>query len=604
MIYATYTSLSIILLNIQISFFFFFFFRFDLFFFLISFQFFVLYLMACITTHKKKKIPQNCRLGGGKKELVWKNSVLGGFLLLYPSIKLLAECICVFHPGSIFLFLLFCLFNEQFIACVTTFKKATFYRIKIFFSCKLKILFCGGEQFWLGQVFILKLTKQIKNYQKNRFCDIMYGFFDPLENFPDLSHHDNFLAKCLTKELYASLFEQTSATGFSLDKAIQVGIDCPNEPIGMYFGDEDSFRVFWPLLEKIIEKSQPYFAHSNESTKKKFQVSKHVSNVSSLVTNPYESGPIKSNELVTLLATKVKRYTFHIRRNLKGYNLPTHCTRAERREVNIRLTDVLSNLPLQKEKQTSGNEINDEIKEEKTTGSTNLKKQKSSETKTGNNTNKPSGSKLKAKGDNGKEPVQKNVPKDKHQSKNNDVNNSEAAKTNTKAKPLSQETKIKANNSNARNSKIMEKKENVALTTQNLANKSSKVTNEKKSKLTPSTATSASVFNANDVENNYQDVNAIENNHIIELTNVDEGCLGELEQLKLAPHRDLSLSDIYLVSGLSRDFPDARSIFYNKDAQVGAWTNHENHLEMVVHCDGMDFRRAFEKFIFVHERSL
>lgn len=47
------------------------------------------------------------------------------------------------------------------------------------------------------------------------------------EDFPDLSKHNNWMAKKLTPEIYAKLRDVTTPSGFTIDKLIQTGVDNP-----------------------------------------------------------------------------------------------------------------------------------------------------------------------------------------------------------------------------------------------------------------------------------------------------------------------------------------------------------------------------------------
>lgn len=49
------------------------------------------------------------------------------------------------------------------------------------------------------------------------------------EEFPDLSKHNNHMAKALTKDVYAKLRDKQTPTGFTLDDVIQTGVDNPGE---------------------------------------------------------------------------------------------------------------------------------------------------------------------------------------------------------------------------------------------------------------------------------------------------------------------------------------------------------------------------------------
>lgn len=57
--------------------------------------------------------------------------------------------------------------------------------------------------------------------------------FPAEDEFPDLSAHNNHMAKVLTPELYAELRAKCTPSGFTLDDAIQTGVDNPGtQPAG------------------------------------------------------------------------------------------------------------------------------------------------------------------------------------------------------------------------------------------------------------------------------------------------------------------------------------------------------------------------------------
>jgi creatine kinase len=54
-----------------------------------------------------------------------------------------------------------------------------------------------------------------------------YKNFAADADFPDLSQHNNYMAKVLTKEIYAKLRDKVTKNGFTLDGIIQTGVDNP-----------------------------------------------------------------------------------------------------------------------------------------------------------------------------------------------------------------------------------------------------------------------------------------------------------------------------------------------------------------------------------------
>lgn len=47
------------------------------------------------------------------------------------------------------------------------------------------------------------------------------------EEFPDLSQHNNHMAKVLTLDMYKKLRERATPKGFTIDGVIQTGVDNP-----------------------------------------------------------------------------------------------------------------------------------------------------------------------------------------------------------------------------------------------------------------------------------------------------------------------------------------------------------------------------------------
>jgi creatine kinase len=143
-----------------------------------------------------------------------------------------------------------------------------------------------------------------------------YKRFTAEQDYPNFAKHNNWLSKCLTKEIYAQLREKVTPNGYTLDYAIQTGVDNPGHPfimtVGATLGDEESYETFKPLFDKIIEKRhngyQPSDTHKADLAYEKLKDAKF---------NPKY---VRSSRVRT-------------GRSIRGLGLPTFCTRAERREV-------------------------------------------------------------------------------------------------------------------------------------------------------------------------------------------------------------------------------------------------------------------------------
>lgn len=138
-----------------------------------------------------------------------------------------------------------------------------------------------------------------------------------IANYPALWNHRNLMAKHLTPEIYVRLSVRTTAGGFSLDQAVQSGVDCPGDPhcvsVGFVAGEEESYTLFAELFLPIIEER-------HNCSKKK--VTQHVpdNNMSKIT-----GGHLDEN---FVLSCRVRTC-----RSIRGFKLPPACSRKERRCV-------------------------------------------------------------------------------------------------------------------------------------------------------------------------------------------------------------------------------------------------------------------------------
>eukprot|EP00493_Phyllostaurus_siculus_P027068 UN27414 len=100
-------------------------------------------------------------------------------------------------------------------------------------------------------------------------CRSAYQKFIPQMDFPDLSGHNNCMAKVLNPKLYAKLRDVKTPSGFTLDQVIQTGVDNPGHPcgiatVGCVAGDEESYEVFADLFDPIIEERHNGFSKNDK----------------------------------------------------------------------------------------------------------------------------------------------------------------------------------------------------------------------------------------------------------------------------------------------------------------------------------------------------
>lgn len=151
---------------------------------------------------------------------------------------------------------------------------------------------------------------------------------EKISNFPDLSTHNNWMSRCLTKEIYDQLCVLKTPSGYTLDQAIQTGVDNPGHPyimtVGCVAGDEETYDVFADLFDPVIEGRHNGY-------------SKDALHKTDLNPDNLTGGEDLDEEFV--LSCRVRTG-----RSIRGLTLPPHCTRAERREIERIVVEALDSL--------------------------------------------------------------------------------------------------------------------------------------------------------------------------------------------------------------------------------------------------------------------
>uniref|UniRef100_A0A8C9YKS7 creatine kinase n=1 Tax=Sander lucioperca TaxID=283035 RepID=A0A8C9YKS7_SANLU len=148
------------------------------------------------------------------------------------------------------------------------------------------------------------------------------------EEFPDLSLHNNHMAKVLNKEIYGKLRGKSTPSGFTLDDVIQTGVDNPGHPfimtVGCVAGDEESYEVFKDLLDPIIsDRHGGYKPTDKHKTDLNFE---NLKGGDDLDPNYVLSSRVRTG------------------RSIKGFTLPPHNSRGERRGIEKLSIEALSSL--------------------------------------------------------------------------------------------------------------------------------------------------------------------------------------------------------------------------------------------------------------------
>ena len=134
----------------------------------------------------------------------------------------------------------------------------------------------------------------------------------------------SLLCKYLRPEVYEALKDKKTASGFTLDDAIRSGVVNSDSGIGVYAGDKESYFTFAALFDPIIE---DYHGFATTAS--------HVSsmNLNDLdIANPDPEGDY-------ILSTRIR-----VGRNLEGFPLGPAITKAQRDEIEKRVSETLSGM--------------------------------------------------------------------------------------------------------------------------------------------------------------------------------------------------------------------------------------------------------------------
>ncbi|XP_038641955.1 creatine kinase M-type [Scyliorhinus canicula] len=146
--------------------------------------------------------------------------------------------------------------------------------------------------------------------------------------YPDLTQHNNHMAKALTIDIYKQLRDKETPSGFTLDDVIQTGVDNPGHPfimtVGCVAGDEESYEVFKALFDPVIQDR-----HGGYKPTDKHKTDLNHENL--------KGGDDLDPNYV--LSSRVRTG-----RSIKAIALPPHCSRGERRLVEKLCINALNTL--------------------------------------------------------------------------------------------------------------------------------------------------------------------------------------------------------------------------------------------------------------------
>ncbi len=168
----------------------------------------------------------------------------------------------------------------------------------------------------LGSPSIFNSLSLCYNFKKDKGYNMKYPKFT--QEFKSL------MSKHLTQEVFEQLKDKKTKNGFTLKDVINSGIENPDSGIGAYAGDEESYIVFAPFFDRII---QEYHGFSKED--------KHKSNLS--IDDLDISNPDGENEYI--ISTRIR-----VGRNLADFPLGTCISKEQRLEVEKLISNTLENL--------------------------------------------------------------------------------------------------------------------------------------------------------------------------------------------------------------------------------------------------------------------
>lgn len=139
------------------------------------------------------------------------------------------------------------------------------------------------------------------------------------------TEQQSLMKKFLTPEVKEKLKDVVSPSGLVLADLTRSGDENPDSSVGVYSADEESYSLFAPLFDPVINE---YHGHGTEDQHKRDLDIAHLGEIGDL--DPTGE---------SIVSTRIR-----VGRNLKGFPFAPGITREQRLEVERRVVDALSTL--------------------------------------------------------------------------------------------------------------------------------------------------------------------------------------------------------------------------------------------------------------------
>jgi len=144
-------------------------------------------------------------------------------------------------------------------------------------------------------------------------------------NYPNLPKGcTSMLCKHLSREIFEELKDKTTANGFTLKQVINSGLENIDSGIGVYAGDKESYTLFAPLFDKIIQEYHDF------SPKEKHKSNLNINDL--IAPNPDPKGEF-------IISTRIR-----VGRNIDNMPLGASVSKEQRDKIELMVIDALNSL--------------------------------------------------------------------------------------------------------------------------------------------------------------------------------------------------------------------------------------------------------------------